>query len=397
VYRVSAIDSDLAYGSAEESDLSAGDHAIFQLESGRFFEFFLTHDGSPFTQAEVWAADPQSGRYAVAPSAIEVVDDHYRIAIPEGEFVVSVRAEGFAVLEVGPFDEESVPSQVTAELTAVAGLRGRVLIDGQPVAGARVSASPIARQTVEANGFLCLVDPFSQVDGTADDAGNFSLTIREASTWVVRAEAAGHAPAKTGPLDFDPAVGLEGIELSLTSGGSIEGRVLENGQPVAGRIVAASRGDGHPSSTRSDADGIYRFEHLVPGRWQVQRAEDDLADTGYGGDTAGIRCRTPPRWFSDRKYRSKAAFPASFSMPGGTRSAGKPLKPLRAPQTSFDLRRTEPSQGRRGGASSPSSLKSAEGRYGAQLDPRLGPRVSDDRKIAPALSVGEPPQWCAMG
>jgi hypothetical protein len=38
-----------------------------------------------------------------------------------------------------------------------------------------------------------------------------------------------------------------------------------------------------------------------------------------------MRCRTPLRWFSDRKYRSKAAFPASFLMPGGTRSAGKPL------------------------------------------------------------------------
>lgn len=276
VYRIRAIDSDQAYGSAEESDLSAGDHATFQLEAERFFELFLTHDGSSFTRAEVWAADPQSGRYVVAPSAIEVVDDHYRIAIPEGEFVVNAMAEGFAMLEAGPFDEGTVPSQVTAELTAIAGLRGRVLIDGQPVAGARVSASPIARQTVEADGFRCLVDPFSRVTGTTDDAGNFSLTIREARTWVVRAEIAGQAPSETAPLDFDPAVGIEGIELSLTSGGSIEGRVMENGRPAAGRIVAASRGDGHPTSTRSDADGIYRFEHLMPGRWQVQRAEDDL-------------------------------------------------------------------------------------------------------------------------
>lgn len=276
VYRVAGFDSEAAHGSAEASGLRAGDHVVLQLEAGRFFEFFLTHDGSPFTQAEVWAADPRSNAYAVAPSAIEVVDDHYRIAIPEGEFVVSARAEGFAMLEVGPFDEDSVPSQVTAELTAIAGLRGRVLIDGQPVAGARVSASPIARQSVEADGFRCLVDPFSRLDGTTDDAGNFSLTVREARTWVVRAEIAGQAPSETAPLDFDPAVGLEGIELSLTSGGSIEGRVMENGRPAAGRIVAASRGDGHPTSTRSDADGIYRFEHLMPGRWQVQRAEEDL-------------------------------------------------------------------------------------------------------------------------
>jgi hypothetical protein len=30
-----------------------------------------------------------------------------------------------------------------------------------------------------------------------------------------------------------------------------------------------------------------------------------------------IPCRTPPRWFSDRKDRSKAAFPVRPLAPGG--------------------------------------------------------------------------------
>jgi hypothetical protein len=30
-----------------------------------------------------------------------------------------------------------------------------------------------------------------------------------------------------------------------------------------------------------------------------------------------------------------------------------------------------------------------------QFDPRLGTRAADDCKIAPALSAGEPPRWCA--
>jgi hypothetical protein len=39
---------------------------------------------------------------------------------------------------------------------------------------------------------------------------------------------------------------------------------------------------------------------------------DPLLAAMVGLRDTGIRCRTPPRRFSDRKYRSKAAFPASI-------------------------------------------------------------------------------------
>ena len=42
-------------------------------------------------------------------------------------------------------------------------------------------------------------------------------------------------------------------------------------QVASGAIVAASRGDGFPRTTRADGQGRYRFEHLAPGRWQVER------------------------------------------------------------------------------------------------------------------------------
>lgn len=276
VYHLDALDRHAAHGSAEESSLVAGDHVVLQLGHKRTIELFLTHDGLPFTEAEVMAVRPASGRYAVAPFVVEVVDDHHLIPVPRGEFTLQARADGFELLELGPFDEDTAPSTLNAELVEIAGLRGRVLIDGLPVAGARVSASPVARQTVEANGFPSLVEPYGQVEGTTDDAGNFALTLREARAWIVRAEMRGHAPSELGPLEFDPADGIEGIELSLTPGGSIEGRVLESGRAVAGRIVAASRGDGHPISTRTDVNGIYRFEHLMAGRWQVQKTDEDL-------------------------------------------------------------------------------------------------------------------------
>lgn len=276
-YRVSALDQGASRASAEEVGLVAGDHVVLRLSHKRSLELTLMHDGVPHTEAEVWATHPESGRYVVPPTLVEVIDEHFAIPIPRGEFTVQVKSDGFELLELGPYDEASAPSALTAELTKIAGLHGRVLVDGQPLAGARVSASPVARQTVEAGGFKCLVDPLSRVEGAADDAGNFTLSPHEARAWIVRAEAPGYAPAEAGPFEFDPAIGVEEIELSLTPGGSIEGRVLADGRAIAGLVVGASCGDGHPISTRTDLDGFYRFEHLMPGRWEVRKIESDLA------------------------------------------------------------------------------------------------------------------------
>ncbi|HKB16188.1 MAG TPA: hypothetical protein VKF62_08980, partial [Planctomycetota bacterium] len=60
-----------------------------------------------------------------------------------------------------------------------------------------------------------------------------------------------------------------------------EGRVI----PAAGRdpngvVVAVNRGDGHPSLLRVGVDGRYRFDHLTPGRWNVEEREK-LLDPGH--------------------------------------------------------------------------------------------------------------------
>lgn len=70
----------------------------------------------------------------------------------------------------------------------------------------------------------------------------------------------------------------ESVTLHLTAGGRIAGRVVgkRNGS-VAGLVVGASRGDGHARSTRTAADGSYRFDHLRPGPWQVQILEHDIS------------------------------------------------------------------------------------------------------------------------
>src|SRR6185295_5889938 len=109
---------------------------------------------------------------------------------------------------------------------------------------------------------------------------------------VVRASATGFAPAESGPLD--PRLARE-LELELTRGGALEGRVLvDEGQSAEGTIVGINRGDVAPRTMRAGPGGHYRFEGLTPGAWRVEVREQELKDGGVsiesstGDDVSGL-------------------------------------------------------------------------------------------------------------
>jgi len=78
----------------------------------------------------------------------------------------------------------------------------------------------------------------------------------------------------------------------LTRGGGLRGRVVdETGAPSAHAVVAISRGDGAPRSTRADADGRYSFENLTPGPWLVRTQSEEIL--GLGMSFKGGRRATP--------------------------------------------------------------------------------------------------------
>jgi len=88
------------------------------------------------------------------------------------------------------------------------------------------------------------------------------------------ADADGYALAELSPLEIDPAVGMDGLEVVLVRGGAVEGRVLTAaGKDPAGIIVGIDRADGHPQTQRVGPDGAFRFERLTPGRFQLARSE----------------------------------------------------------------------------------------------------------------------------
>ncbi len=200
------------------------------------------------------------------------------LRLPSEPFLLRVDAAGFELAEVGPLEPAGLPRPLRVSLVPVPGLHGRVTHDGVGVAAADVSLQALVPPGlfVAKNGFRTLVESASETVRTDAD-GRFLLTPRTPGAFVVRAEHAGLAPAVSAVLELGPSLRGPEVELELTPGGAIEGRVvkLDRTDP-AGTIVGLTRGDGQDRTLRVGPDGAYRFERLTPGPWSVIECREEI-------------------------------------------------------------------------------------------------------------------------
>ncbi|MCE9595876.1 MAG: carboxypeptidase regulatory-like domain-containing protein [Planctomycetes bacterium] len=284
------------FGFAVATRRMPGDAAfVMQLEEKREFvlEVVDVH-GEPvrgfraeFTDAD---GDSHSQLDSIAPSA-ESPPGRATLPVPPVAFLIHVRAAGYRDADVGPFEPSTLPPLVRATLHGVAGIAGRVLADGKPLANAEVRAGrPVdAKLARIVNGFPANKTFEGSVEARSGADGTFIVFPENAGEVWLRVEHAGRAAALVGPLHFDPDVGLAGVEIELGRGGAIEGRVLlPAGENVHGAIVGASCGDGHGRTTRADADGRYRFDELTPGAWLVKRCDEEIVPYSTTTSTSSV-------------------------------------------------------------------------------------------------------------
>jgi hypothetical protein len=125
---------------------------------------------------------------------------------------------------------------------------------------------------------------------TSDAEGLFEITARRAGSYAVFCDASGFARAEVSPLEVDPARGLEGIEIHLGPGGTIEGRVLvPSGRDPGGVVVGITRHDGHPRTLRTGPDGAFRFDGLTPGGFEVRRVARELDPSSTSSSYSGAK------------------------------------------------------------------------------------------------------------
>ncbi|MCP3919572.1 MAG: sigma-70 family RNA polymerase sigma factor [bacterium] len=233
------------------------------------------------------------------------------IQLPAERFEASVVTRGYSHAWLGPFELGAQAGTLELRLDPLPVIRGRVLANGKPVAGAEIHLhdmpAPGSKYTGE--DLPCLVLPSAADTTQSDGSGNF-VAYRRPQEWTeqlrtdavrVRASADGLAPTW---LEARPLAELTESELTieLTTGGSIAGRVLTGaGEDSAGAIVGITNGDAHPRSMRVGEDGSFRFEHLTPGDWFVTRLEAEIS-------TGGIR------HISSSRGNEPVTFPVSCSV-----------------------------------------------------------------------------------
>lgn len=210
------------------------------------------------------------------PATVEPLSPgRYRVAIPNCAFSLKTIARGFRTQELGPFRPESVASTHTVTLERLPVVTGLVTADGKGFAGATVSLVRAIRTNREWNGFPCIMYTESSVEVVTDAKGEYEVECELEDEFWVRASAKGWADAERGPLS-PPGKDLD-VDLELTHGGVIEGRVvLPDGKNAEGTIVGVNHGDGRARTLRAGPGGVYRFDRLSPGRWQVVARDEEI-------------------------------------------------------------------------------------------------------------------------
>lgn len=199
----------------------------------------------------------------------------YDLPLPSVAFDLEVEADGFLPARFEELRPETVGARFEVTLDTAPRLKGRVVADGRPVAGARVTL----HRSFEGRGywrdeFACVYDAASEREVACDERGRFELTCRSQERVWLRASSAGYAIGELGPLD--PLTAGE-LTLELTVGGSLEGRVLlPDGADATGVLVGINHGDGHPRTLRAGPEGRFRFDALAPGPWQVLRQDAEI-------------------------------------------------------------------------------------------------------------------------
>ncbi|MFG0316749.1 MAG: sigma-70 family RNA polymerase sigma factor, partial [Planctomycetota bacterium JB042] len=264
------------FRASEAVDIRPGDRVTLRLRPSRTFDVVAIggNDGA----LPEFSAFTRTGESRVNTFA-ETADGRVALQLPDSPFTLVVEAPFHERTEVGPLDPARVLADVRVEvaLRTLPPLTGVVTLDGDPVEGASVRVHRMATVRTQADGFPVRVSPPREAQGATDADGSFVLTLREAGAYVVRVEADGAAPAEIGPFEYEPTIGVAPLDVRLGEGGVLAGRVLPPpGRSAAGTIVGISRGDGYARTARVGADGRFRFERLIPGRYHVVRHDREL-------------------------------------------------------------------------------------------------------------------------
>ncbi len=218
----------------------------------------------------------------------EAADGTFELALEEGRWTIVAEAEGHSLSEEHQVQLPGPKDPLVITLPRAARLSGFVRApNGAPVANAKVEVEA-ERRFRNYWGWR----PDTDRDVQTDENGYF--LVEEAPTGPVEivATANGYAASEELSLELAPGSVADRVELALRVGGRITGELLAtDGKPAARRTVQVwGRGIGRRTSTQTDAEGTFFFEHLPPGEYTVSApgSDEEAKALGQAGEDLDI-------------------------------------------------------------------------------------------------------------
>ena len=261
-------------------------------------------------------------------------------------------------------------------------LAGRVVDpDGRPVTAYQVTA-----QADRSSGGSGWFDSARQ--DVASEAGEFAFDNAPAGALEVRVVAKGYQAARVGGVVVEEGEAKEGVEVRLSRGASLKGRVVEarGGTPVAGAEVSA---ESAPARVVAGADGAFEFEALAPGKVRVTATSPDFVSASENVEVGESGASVELKMSAGASVSATVVTPGGEPVPGaevaiapgGTvveqhaeRERSRRARPLRAPRPGPLL-----AHGGERGAPVEARRRDAGGRPGSRRPARRDGRRRDGR------------------
>ncbi len=163
-------------------------------------------------------------------------------------------------------------ASAVAEVTSADGKRVEIRIAVAPaiIAGTVVDAhgEPLPEMRVDAAARHYTTDPTSRPTVVTDMHGHFSVSGLVPDDYIVWATPPTSAVADTGhPVRAH--TGVTDVKIVIPDGGTITGRAMLGGAPLATFAVFVGSGAEEPFTTVRAPDGRFALHGISPGRWKV--------------------------------------------------------------------------------------------------------------------------------
>ena len=206
-------------------------------------------------------------------------DGNYTLCgLDAGTFKVKIRAPGLAPTMSSEFmvEDGQTLGDISIQMTEGGSITGRlVAADGSPVKGARISSHDDEHGESNLDPFLggLVTTSTTQRKTKSDSEGNFELKLLNPGTYRIQVSHPAYTTDLRRGISVREGAATPAGSITLKAGGMVKGKIYNQaGELLARGFVRLLRSDSDELYTyngRSNAEGVYSFEHVRPGSYKL--------------------------------------------------------------------------------------------------------------------------------